>query len=430
ISLPVPREPLVRPRMVAVQLFPTRAARGLAGLAVLLGANVLGACSPTPAAAEPDEESTSGGLPVARSEWRMYRGDAAQTGVAAGSLGAEFEVLWSFEAGGAVTSSPVVANGLVYFGSDDYELHAVDLETGEQRWAFATEDLIEAPPMVHDETVYVGSNDFRLYAVNAATGELRWRAETDDKILGGAVAVPSADGSGTWIVVGSYDNSLYAFDSVSGERIWRYETQNFVNGTPAVLDGKVVFGGCDSALHVVSTDTGEALNMVPLGQGCNVAGSVALAGGQVFFGHYGNEFVCMDIETGETVWSYPDPRYPFFSAPAIGEDVVIFGGRDKQLHCVSRATGEPIWKFKTGRKIDGSPVICGDKVVFGSGDGWLYVLSLGEGTELWSYEIGRSIFTSPAVVDGVILIGANDSRLYAFGPVTETETGANREEDR
>ena len=179
--------------MNAMESFITRGICGSAGMVAMLGAVSYGVLPIEASWPSLDSEQSR----ATRSEWRMYRGDAAQTGVAAGSLGDEFEVLWSYKAEGAVTSSPVVANGLVFFGSDDYELHAVDLETGKQVWAFATEDLIEAPPMVHGETVYVGSNDFRLYAVNAATGELRWRAETDDKILGGAAAVPSADGTGT-----------------------------------------------------------------------------------------------------------------------------------------------------------------------------------------------------------------------------------------
>jgi outer membrane protein assembly factor BamB len=35
--------------------------------------------------------------------------------------------LWSFTTGGSVVSSPTVANGMVYVGSDDYNLYAFGL---------------------------------------------------------------------------------------------------------------------------------------------------------------------------------------------------------------------------------------------------------------------------------------------------------------
>ncbi len=343
----------------------------------------------------------------------MFRGDAAQTGVAAGSLGEDFVLEWTFEAGGAITSSAVVSDGLVYFGSDDQHIRCVTLEEGKEVWAHETEDFIEAPPMVHDGVVYCGSSDFYLYALDAKTGELEWRYETDDRVLSGATAIRGPDG-GTRIVFGSYDTHLYCLDAATGELVWRYKTANYVNGTPAIWNGMAVFGGCDAVLHVVNLETGEAARQVELGVDSHVAGSVALDGGRAYFGHYGNAFIAVDLETGEQVWVYPNPRYAFFSAPAITDSVVVFGGRDKHVHCVERGGGEKIWTFATKRKVDSSPVICGDKVVTASGDGIVYVLSLSDGKLVWSYEIGRAVVSSPAIVDGRILVGANDKRLYCF----------------
>ena len=357
--------------------------------------------------------------PSVSSDWSMFRGDLAQTGLAAGSLGDEFEVLWTVEVGGAVTSSPVVVDGLVYFGSDDQFIRCVKLEDGEEVWAHETEDMIEAPPMVADGVVYCGSNDFYLYALDARTGERKWRYETDDKIMGGAAAVKTESGE-TRIVFGSYDTHLYCL-STEGELVWRYPTANYVNGTPAIWMNQAVFGGCDAILHVVDLNTGEASRQVELGAECHVAGSVALAGGRAYFGHYGNAFVAVDLNTGAPDWVYTHPSQPFFSSPAITDHVLVFGGRDKHIHCVTRDKGEKVWTYPTRRKVDASPVVCGDKVVVGSGDGILYVLNLNDGELVWSYEIGRSIFSSPAVVDGRILVGANDRRLYCFGPKTTEE---------
>ena len=345
--------------------------------------------------------------------WRIYRGDSALRGIAAGELPDRLALAWTYTTEGAIISSPVAADGMVWVGSSDGLIHAVDLTTGEARWSYPTEDIVDAPPLYHDGSIYVGSSDGNLYALTADTGELIWKRETEDRILGGANLVVMPDGSAR-IVVGSYDTRLYCFDAKSGDELWNYATTNYLNGTPAILGDRIVFGGCDAILHVVSASTGELLDQVELGPDCHVAGSVALDGDLAYLGHYGNEFICVDLNTALTHWVYPSRRHAFFSSPAIGEDRIVFGGRDKKLHCVGKFDGIPFWTFPTRRKVDGSPVICGDKVVFGSGDGRLYLLSLEDGSELWSYEIGRPLMSSPAVAEGMVVVGCDDKRLYAF----------------
>ena len=349
-------------------------------------------------------------------DWSLFRGDPGLQGRASGSIPDKLELAWSFKTGDAILSSPVVVNGTVYFGSSDQSVYAVDLLKGQKRWSFRTDDMVDAPPLVLDGRVYIGSSDFFFYALDAETGKLAWKFETGDKILGGANFVKSKEGNR--IIVGSYDAKLYCFDT-KGKKLWEYETGNYINGTPAILGNRIVFGGCDAVLHVVSAKTGAKVDQVELGSDCQVANSVAVAEDKAYFGHYGNEFLCIDFATGERKWSYPSRNHPFFSSPALSADRVVFGGRDRRLHCVGRRDGKKIWTFPTKRKIDGSPVICGGKVVFGSGDGRLYVLRLSDGKELFKYEIGKSILSSPAIVNGMILIGASDGRMYAFREATE-----------
>ncbi|MFT7485207.1 MAG: outer membrane protein assembly factor BamB [Candidatus Paceibacteria bacterium] len=360
-----------------------------------------------------EQELVAAAETATATDWPLFRGTRGLGGVAAGNLPDKPQLLWTFEAEGAITSSPVVADGRVYFGSDDAKLYCLDAESGESLWSYTTQDMLEAPPTVVDGTVYIGSNDFFFYAVDAVTGDLRWKYETGDKIMGGANYLQTE--KGLCIVVGSYDTSLYGFDAATGEKLWEYSTNNYVNGTPAIEDDLTCFGGCDAILHVVSVSTGEGIAAIELGAESHVAGSAAIEDGRAYFGHYGNQFVCVDLQSQEVVWHYDNPRFAFFSSPALSGDRLVFGGRDKQLHCVKKADGTPIWTFATGRKIDSSPVICGEEVVFGSGDGRLYILDLETGNERWSYDVGKALIASPAVASGKIYIGCNDSKLYVFG---------------
>ena len=377
-------------------------------------AGAIGAAAPALAGVDPVAASVE--VPASEEEWPLFRGDSHLSGIASSALPADLELSWTYDAGKAITSSPVVAGGRVFFGADDHAVHCADASSGEPVWKFMTEDLVEAPPLVLDGTVFIGSNDTFFYAIDAATGELRWKAPTMDKILGGANHV--SVGERSVVVVGSYDNRLYAFDAKTGEQLWAYETDNYVNGTPAIDEGRAIFGGCDAILHVVDVTVGKRAAAVELGGDSHIAGSAAFLGGRAYFGHYGNQFVCVDVAKGEVVWAYDSPRQAFFSSPAITDELVVFGGRDRHLHCVRRETGEPVWKFRTRRKVDGSPVVAGDAVVFGSDDGRMYMLGLQDGAQRWSYDIGEPVLSSPAVVNGRVYVGANDGQLYCFAAPT------------
>ena len=358
--------------------------------------------------------------------WPMFRGNPGLTGISPAKLPKSLSLLWTYKTGGPVKSSAAIAHGKAFIGSDDKQVHCIDLKTGKAIWTFTTQGEIESSPLVLDglasndpakkiqgSIVYVGSSDGHLYALDADNGKLMWKFQTEDKILGGPNWVTAPDGKSKWVLAGSYDYRLYCFDALTGKTNWTYETGNYINGTPAVADGKTVFGGCDALLHVISLKDGQKIKEVDAG--AYIAGSGAFEANRFYVGHYENEFLCADLESGQMKWKFKDRAFPYFSSPALTQDRVVFGGRDKRLHCVRKDTGEEIWSFNTRGKVDSSPVVAGDKVVVGSEDGNLYMVNLADGNEVWSYEIGQPITSSPAVINNLVVIGSEDGNVYAFG---------------
>lgn len=105
----------------------------------------------------------------------QFRGDAAHTGVYTGPAPKEIShIAWEFKTGGRVFSSPVVADGLVFVGSNDHFLHAIDAATGHEQWKFATAANVNSSPAVAKGAVYVLSLDGNAYAVEEHSGKLLW----------------------------------------------------------------------------------------------------------------------------------------------------------------------------------------------------------------------------------------------------------------
>jgi len=73
-----------------------------------------------------------------------------------------------------VDSSPAVANGVVYVGSNDNNVYALNARTGAKLWSYATGNEVIRSPAVANGVVYVGSLDQVVYALNASTGAKLW----------------------------------------------------------------------------------------------------------------------------------------------------------------------------------------------------------------------------------------------------------------
>ncbi len=73
---------------------------------------------------------------------------------------------WNYTTGGVIDSSPTVAEGVVYVGSQDHKLYALSAQAGENLWNYATGGSIVSSPVVANGVVFVGSNDHNLYAFN------------------------------------------------------------------------------------------------------------------------------------------------------------------------------------------------------------------------------------------------------------------------
>ena len=69
------------------------------------------------------------------------------------------EEAWKFPTGGKVRSSPVIAGGLAYVGSDSGRLFAVNLSTGARQWEADIGSRVRSAPAVADGIVVCGADD-------------------------------------------------------------------------------------------------------------------------------------------------------------------------------------------------------------------------------------------------------------------------------
>lgn len=138
---------------------------------------------------------------------------------------------WSpFRAGDKIWSTPVIRDGVIYFGSHDRHVYAVSLKDGQQLWRFPTGGAVVARPLLFKDIVVIGSFDKKLYGINARDGSLRWQrpVEAQNWFWAGAVAGDQV------IFAPSMDGNVYALDG-AGNLLWKHPTGSAIVSTPVLL---------------------------------------------------------------------------------------------------------------------------------------------------------------------------------------------------
>ena len=140
---------------------------------------------------------------------------------------------------------PVAADGMIY-AADNNSVIALDAANGELVWRERTGGDVSRP-VVADGVIYVGSDDDHAYALKASTGEVLWRYETGDNVLTPVV-------EGDVVYFRSDDGNVYALDRRKGSLFWQLEHDDYVYG-PAVHGDLVFVGSADGHLyaHLVPT---------------------------------------------------------------------------------------------------------------------------------------------------------------------------------
>lgn len=272
-------------------------------------------------------------------------------------------------------SSPTVADGVVYFGSGDGNIYALDAASGALRWKYQTGDVVHASPAVSESVVYVGSWDSYFYAIDARTGALKWRFHGgEDPAVHNQVGFQSSAAvAGGTVYVGCRDSNLYALDATSGTQRWRFSTNSsWVITSPAVHEGRVYFATSDSSLyHVVEAATGKPI--LQMQDKAYIFSSPALAGDVVLHGVLNGTLVARDLASGRVLWQYET------EASRRNNGWMLTADRRFNQQMIYRSP----WRE--------APIVATERQ-----------LSVG------------AIFSSPLVVNGVVYFGSTDGNLYAI----------------
>jgi outer membrane protein assembly factor BamB len=164
-----------------------------------------------------------------------------------GGLVWKHQVDWYF-----ILTSSAVSQGILYAGSSYFfKFSALNASTGNIVWSVTMKDRIWSSPCVANGKVFFGTNDGNYYALNATTGKMLWNYTVE----GNGENQYSPAIAGGILYVCSHDGVVYALNAETGAKIWSYDT-NWISpqGAPAltspvIANGVVIVGSGKGILY-------------------------------------------------------------------------------------------------------------------------------------------------------------------------------------
>jgi outer membrane protein assembly factor BamB len=296
------------------------------------------------------------------------------------------KILWRVDYSGV----PAVVGNDVYAGGQ--ALRLIDFRSGKVKASFKPQDMTEqinfkgTPVVLPDRVIAHGSNDL-VYALTRDLSKVIWSKEVWG--IGRSSGVSNGD-----LFIVCADKWLVAIDVKSGKIRWQRGFPSEIVMTPALADGKVLFGTWNRKFYAYDLDGNE----VWCHRGTHSFGYTdpAVAFGKVFIGDRGGVVNALDLYNGSLIWKYKSGSTGL-STPGIGKGRIfvgkgcIFVGFGNVVVILDEITGEPDPKgrlFRTGLNPFGSPTLVGDTLYFGNLDGHLYAFDFNTGRYKWSFEVG------------------------------------------
>ncbi|MGB7900916.1 MAG: PQQ-binding-like beta-propeller repeat protein [Halobacteriota archaeon] len=369
---------------------------------------------------------------AAQYDTMQFRYNAQHTGdySPAGANMSNGQLLWKYATSGGVVSSPAVAHGVVYVGSFDGNVYALNATTGEKLWNYTTGGAVGDPAVVNG-VVYVASDD-NIYAINATTGTQLWNyttlgAASDPAVVNGIVYVSAyVPGENQWV-----NGTVYAINATTGTQLWNYTTLGGEDTSPAVANGVVYVGSNSygvnasnpyqypyySTVYSLNATTGAYVSSYSLPIGW-VSSAPAVADGVVYVETFSSEpWYSVHAEGAfyATDWSLGPTSFTTYSSPAISNGVAYLTvcGVNDTLYALNATTGTQLWNTTAA----GDPVVA-NGVVYAENGNEVTALNASTGANVWNYTTG-GVESSPAVVNGVVYVGSDDGNIYAIGTQSE-----------
>ncbi len=295
---------------------------------------------------------------------------------------------WTYTIPVQVQDDVFLDSGVLYFGTADQKVYALDAGGGRVRWSVKMSNF-PVIAQVMDGVIYGTlvanvSDQFNggtVFALNASNGTIKWHSQVAGTILGIV--------DGVIYVGGSTDNTLYTLNASDGSLRWKFQ----MDARPFEADVE---------------------------QGVVYALATILNSPSPFTIIY-----ALDASTGTSKWRYPADSHTQQNASLIGADanaVYLTSSTDQNPFrtnlalALKASNGSVLWRYQltTQSHSFGTSALNNGMVYLGADDGNLYALDASDGKQRWQTKAGNSFISISLIDDRNIYVSLLQEGLAVF----------------
>lgn len=261
---------------------------------------------------------------------------SAETGKAIKSINTELDIF----------SGIVVDSDLIYFGSKQDTVTAINHNDGRVLWQRVMSSEVMSISRLFNNLIYVMTNDSKITAIDISTGKFVWinsQIPSDLSIRGSSTPIIYEDK----LYVGFEDGKIVSYNALNGDIIW--EVQIPATKTETIID---------------------RLN--------DIDGSVLVDDGVIYAVSYQGSLIAIDSYNGEILWKNEASS---INSLASDSENIFLVNNEGILVSLDKYTGKVKWKQnKLLKRLIGSPIILNNHIIVNDIENFLHIFNADSGS--------------------------------------------------
>jgi outer membrane protein assembly factor BamB len=255
---------------------------------------------------------------------------------------------------------------------------ALDASNGAEKWKQEMGGPMTGAPTIKDGRIFVASNNNEIFAMSLATGETEWSDQAiseSARVLGSSSPAAVED----FVIAPFSSGEVIAYLASNGRRLWtdaisqagRFTPISEINdiGSRPILSGGLVFASSQSGV-TVAIDGRSGTRIWAIAAGSTQA--PALAGQFMFILGVDDTLSAVDPATGEAYWVTTLPKFKnekkkknqiSYSGPVVASGRILIASSTGELLAFSPQTGQQTGSVKLGSTIYLEPIAVQDKLL-------------------------------------------------------------------
>ena len=338
--------------------------------------------------------------------WTADKGNYARTASLNPRVGVPLELAWKKRIGRSIGATPSAAEEVLFVGTRDRRLVALDRNTGERFWRKTFKGGFGGSVLITGGMLYFNTRapDGKVYSL-----QINFKKKHLEREFGPSNASPILEQNQLFLFAQS--GKVLCLNPEIGYRNWERKLEGTIEYAPVYLDPFLYVATVGGDIYKLDSVTGLVLNHRKLDG--YILGDLCSDGVDILTCLNNGKILCLEPDSLSTRWE-AEPGTLFFSGPVYSDEAIYLCSREGWLMKLNVTDGSLVWKTPLEGVTVAAPSLTENLVFTGTKSGSLAAYDTESGERLWQTKIREGISTTPLIFKDFVYYCTDRGTVYAF----------------